>query len=211
MNKSLRTTGRFSSKPRGIRQVSMRMVLAVSLLSILSAAWGDAPPNVGIQGVINHGTCMDAYEMDDEQAVFPNGTLLVPGTPQPHNFDGNTFTGIPDKDWVRFQAAAGGVYTVTTSNLSAQADTAIKLYDANGDPVLFSSGSPVEKDAVGQGVGEQLVWAAPSAASGWYYLVVYYGSQSTGAFENCATTEVRYTLTLQGPTTQYLYLPLIMR
>jgi len=203
MNKNLRTTERFSPRARGIWRTSTRVMLAISLLSILSAAWGEPGPNdgVGILGTITH-VCQDAYETDDESA---NAGTLTAGSPQDHSFDGDTFMGVSDKDWVKFQVTSSGVYTLTASSLSAQADTAIALYS---DP--YGAALAGNDDAGGAlGKGSQIVWSAPN--TGWYYLEVYYGSQSTAAFEDCGGTLVQYRLSLEAPTTKFLYLPIIMR
>jgi hypothetical protein len=182
------------------------MALALSLLSITASTWASPlpPEHVGIQGVINHA-CQDVYEVDD--TATNAGTLAIE-TPQVHNFDSNSLTGIADKDWVKFQLAPGKVYTLTTSNLSSQTDTAIALY---ADPA--STAVTSNDDGGGAlGKGSQIVWTVPNTASGAYYLAV---TNSTGnsstAYEDCAGTEVRYTLTLQGPTITYLYLPFISR
>ena len=91
-------------------------------------------------------------------------------------------------------------------------DTVLKLYDMNGSPVL-SGTVPVENDDSGAAdFGSRIVWSSGNA-SGPYYVLVENKTRSTVAYEDCAATEVRYTLTLESqlPTGATLYLPLIMR
>ena len=213
MNKSLRPSERFSPRARGLWRVSTTILAAIGLMSLWATAWDQPPPpdGIGIQGVINH-VCLtsDAYELDD---VRGDAKILTAGASQQHSFDGNTFTGVADKDWVRFEVAPGGVYTVTTSGLSALADTSIKLFDANGDPVS-SSGMAVENDDAGGalGKGSQIVWTAPSTVSGWYSVAVTNSPKNTSpAFEDCAGTEVRYMLSLENKEPYFLYLPLVIK
>jgi len=199
MNNSTRIT---RPVPRARRTTLLRIgatvLLAASWMGVALAVWAQPlPPNV-IDGVINH-MCPDAYETDDEPTSA--GTLSV-GTPELRNFDGNTFTGIADKDWARFQVVQRGVYTLTTSNLSAQTDTVLALHDANG--ILVA-----ENDNSGGGPSSRIVWSAPTTASGWYYLSVY--PTGTTPYANCAGVVVSYTLSLDSKVPQFIFAPLIAR
>ena len=194
---------------RHLLRLGATLLLAAGLSSaVLAAGAKPLPPDDGsngILGVVNHA-CPDAY--DDEVPVgeptddlVENASTLVAGAPQSHNFDGNTLLGVADKDWARFEVVRTGVYTLTTSNLSAETDTAIELYDAVGSLVAAND------NAVG--LASQIVWTAPETASGWYYLSVF----PTGAtpYANCAGTAVSYTLSLDSTVPEFLLLPLVMR
>ncbi len=201
MNNSFRITARWL-------RIGFTLLLAIGLLSAVSTVWARSVPSQDpdvANGVVNHA-CPDAYEVDD---LFANAQTLAVGAPQQHNFDGNTNTGIADKDWVRFQVTRLSVYTLTTSNLSAQTDTFIKLYDAGGNPV-YSNGVPVENDDSGAAdFGSQIVWTAPDTSSGWYYLLTQNSPKSSAAYANCAGTVVSYTLSLQSKVPFFLNLPIV--
>jgi len=189
---------------RSLLRLGATLLLAAGLSSaVLAAGAKPVPPDDGsngILGVVNHA-CPDAYDAgvptDD---LVENASTLVAGVPQSHNFDGNTLLGVADKDWARFEVVRTGVYTLTTSNLSAQTDTAIELYDA--------AGSLMDTNDNSAGLASQLVWTAPVTASGWYYISVF--PTGTTPYANCAGTAVSYTLSLDSRFSQ-LFLPLVMR
>jgi len=215
MNLRIRSAGVSRRPKHGLFRIGVAVtLLALSLMSARAVVWArPLPPEGGvIQGVINHA-CPDTYEIDDLQ-TSPQVAELSAGSPQARNFDGNTNTGIADKDWARIQVTPQGVYTVTTSNLSALTDTIIKLYDAGGNPV-FSGSAPVENDDWGAAdFGSQFVWTAPGSASGWYYVAILNSPKSSAAYSNCAPinpTVVSYTLSLSSRVPLLLYLPLVMR
>ena len=92
-----------------------------------------------------------------------------------------------DVDWFKFQATAGGKYTVATV-LGTLPDSILYLYDRNGTAVLASN------DDYGSSLASRIQWTAPS--TGTYYIVVAsYGNSYTGS----------YTLSMQaqnvGPAT----------
>ena len=190
---------------RHLLRLGATLLLAAGLSSaVLAAGAKPLPPDDGgngILGVVNHA-CPDAYDAgvptDD---LDENASTLVAGAPQSHNFDGNTLTGVADKDWARFEVVRTGVYTLTTSNLSAETDTAIELYDAVGSLVAAND------NAVG--LASQIVWTAPVTASGGYYLSVF--PTGTTPYANCAGTVVSYTLSLGSKEPVILFLPLVMR
>jgi uncharacterized repeat protein (TIGR01451 family) len=96
----------------------------------------------------------DAYEIDN---LYTQATEIpTDGTVQTH-----TFSTVADKDWVRFQAWAGVIYTLTTSHLSPDVDTVIELYDTDGTTLL------VENDDASRSESSRIAWKAP--ADGWYY------------------------------------------
>jgi hypothetical protein len=192
---------------RHLLRLGATLLLAAGLSSaVLAAGAKPLPPDDGsngILGVVNHA-CPDAY--DDEVPVgertddlVENASTLVAGASQLHNFDGNTLTGVADKDWARFEVVRTGVYTLTTSDLSAQTDTAIELVDATGSLVAENDNAA--------GLASQIVWTA--TASGGYYLSVF--PTGTTPYANCAGTVVSYTLSLDSKEPVFLLLPLVMR
>lgn len=91
--------------------------------------------------------CSDAYEPDDDFAsakqIKPNvaaqtHTLHAPG----------------DQDYVTWLAGVGGVYTITTYNLSAPVDTQIFLYDEAFGLLATND------DYAGGGVASQIIYTA---------------------------------------------------
>ena len=225
MNTPLRATRRMLSQAgqHGLR-LGLAALLAFSV-GVISVAWAQPSgpeTNTGIQGVVVHA-CPDgdAYDApasagtgdpagDDD--LLARAGMITAGTSQQRNFDGNLNTGIEDRDWVRFEVEPKSVYTLTTSSLSDLTDTVLKLYDMNGSPVL-SGTVPVENDDSGAAdFGSRIVWSSGNA-SGPYYVLVENKTRSTSAYDDCVSTEVRYTLTLESQlsTGATLYLPLIMR
>ncbi len=203
MNNSARITRRALRPARGthLLRIGAAALLAAGLLSAVLAVGAQTLPPHRPDGVVVHA-CPDAYEVDDEPT---NAGTLNAGASQPRNFDGNTNLGVADKDWVRFQVVRTGVYTLTTSNLSAQTDTVIALHDANGSLVM-------ENDNSGGGPGSQIVWSAPETASGWYYVSVY--PTGTTPYADCAgtvITVVSYTLSMNSKVPMFVLAPLIMR
>lgn len=194
---------------RRLLRLGATLLLAAGLSSaVLAAGAKPLPPDDGsngILGVVSHA-CPDAF--DDKLPVgestddlVENASTLVAGVLQSHNFDGNTLLGVADKDWARFEVVRTGVYTLTTSNLSAQTDTAIELYDAVGSLVAANDNAT--------GLASRIVWTAPETASGWYYLSVF--PTGTTPYANCAGTVVSYTLSLESREPVFLLLPLVMR
>jgi len=90
----------------------------------------------------------DEYEEDDTCA----DAVEIPsdGTHQTHNL-----CPVGDVDWVKFQATAGVTYTIEASNVGADAEIILWLYDECGGAPSF-------------GTGARIVWQAPQ--SGTYYV-----------------------------------------
>jgi len=202
MNNSARINRRIPPAVRGISLLRLGavVVLAIGLLSVVMAAGADP---LSPDGAVVHA-CPDTYDAvapkDDLQG---NAGALAAGAPQLHNFDGNTIVGVADKDWARFAAVQTAVYTLTTSNLSPQTDTAIELYNSNGDLLTSNDNAP------GLGLGSRIVWTAPVTGSGSYYLSVF--PTGTTPYANCAGTVVSYTLSMNSRVPQFLFLPLVIR
>ena len=206
MNNTARINRRVPRAARGISllRIGAVVVLAVRLLSVVLAVTADPLSPGGIDGAIVHGACPDAYDAgaptDD---LRENASLLIAGAPPLHNFDGNTLLGVADKDWARFTVVRTAVYTLTTSDLSAQTDTVIELYDFNGDRVTWSD------NAAGLGLGSRIVWTAPLTGSGLYYLSVF--PTGTTPYANCAGTVVSYTLSMNSKVPLFIFLPILTR
>jgi YVTN family beta-propeller protein len=116
--------------------------------------------------------CSDPYEPDNTPATARS--LPLDRSSQNHTFH---VTG--DEDWFRFQASAGTIYTVTTSNLLsavdplggiAHTDTIMFLYDSNSTSELARN-----DDYLPNNLASRIVWSAPH--SGWFYIRVmdFYG------------------------------------
>lgn len=187
-------------------RVSIILLLVIGLLGVTALAGAQSlPPNgvVSPNGVINHA-CPDSYEALSDDLMHTTGVTLTADAPQAHSFDGNTNTGISDKDWVRFQVVSMAVYTITTANVSPLADTELYLLDASGNTAAYNddSGAPDH--------GSQIVWQAPVSAAGQYYVMVRNNSQSSSAYADCAGTVVSYTLSLQSKTPSFMFLPIVL-
>lgn len=101
----------------------------------------------------------DAHEPDDSWETARWVTVNDPA--ETHNIHQ-----AGDHDWIKFDAQGGGDYVVQTSNLGANCDTWIDLYDTDGTTRLAYD------DDGGGGLSSRLAWTAPSA--GTYYVVVYH-------------------------------------
>jgi uncharacterized repeat protein (TIGR01451 family) len=105
----------------------------------------------------------DVYEPDD---VYANA-LLIPtdGTVRMRSFEV-----IADKDWMRFEALAGHVYTITTSRLGAAVDTVLSLYAKDGSTLLAENDDAAPDADVDNPNASRIVWTAPE--SGVYFVRV---------------------------------------
>lgn len=119
-----------------------------------------------------HQCAVDAYEDDDSAAA---ASPITVGQTQQRNHceDGS--------DWAVFTASAGQNYTITSSNVGANATTRLVLYDATGQNIVTFG----QQAQAGRG-SHIRNWTAP--ASGTYYIKV----ESTFAWG----PDSAYTLTL---------------
>ena len=96
---------------------------------------------------------MDIYG-DDNGPYEPNNMpsqateIIVDDPPQTHTFH---FPG--DEDWLRFDAVAGTIYQIETSNLADDTDTVLYLVDADANELI-------RDDDGGAGLGSQIRWLA---------------------------------------------------
>jgi uncharacterized protein YkwD len=132
-----------------------------SLYLPLVVQGGSSPPN------IDTPTCSDAHEPNDVPAA---GTSFAVGSTQSHAF---CVSG--DEDWIAFEATAGNLYRIETSNLASGADTVMELYDSNRETVLASN------DDGGDGLASLIEYPADQA--GTYYLKLHqYGNTGDPAY-----------------------------
>ncbi len=119
----------------------------------------------------------DAYEPDD--TCSDATTISTDGTKQTHNF-------VPynDQDWVKFTAVSGGVYTIETSELFANADTYLYLYDTDCVSLLSENDDYL-------GLESKIEWTATS--SGTYYVkIAPYGGYTS------VTSDTAYNVSVTG-------------
>ena len=117
----------------------------------------DVRYDVSILGEVDDDpTGGDAYEPDDGFATA--SVIEIDGTIQAHSFH------IPgDVDWVQFEAIAGVEYIIETSNLRGDADTILRLYEADGTTPITSNDDNI-------GFESRIEWTA--SGSGTYYVAV---------------------------------------
>jgi len=131
----------------------------------------------------------DVYEPDSNNTgarpITPNGPA------QTHNFHT-----AGDSDWVKFNAAIGKAYTITTSNLGSRTDTILFLFDTDGTTLIAFNDDYIEGS-----LASQIVWQA--TLNGTYYVTV--ASLNPNAF-GCNTN---YDLSINAPN--QVYLPLILK
>ena len=101
----------------------------------------------------------DGYEEDDDCADATE--ISTNGSHQLHNL-----CPVGDVDWVAFQATAGMTYTIEASNVGADAEVILSLYDACGGAPSF-------------GTGARIVWQAQESAT--YYVKVEHHDQTYGS------------------------------
>jgi hypothetical protein len=137
-------------------------------------------------GVINH-VCQDDHEVDD---TWGQAHAIESGVLQVHSFDSNPAFYAADKDFVWFDASAGGNITFTVV-LVTNTQTLLEIYDVQGTALNVTGTS-------------QLVWTP--ANSGHYYLSV----SPLGFTFGCADT-TGYHLLMEQAAGYELYLPLAVK
>ena len=120
--------------------------------------------------IVGPSVSADAYEPDNSAAQAQ--AIVVGGDAQTHNFH---VAG--DEDWVRFDAEAGEVHDIWTSNLCSQSDTYLYLYDRDGRTPITAN------DDGGEGLGSRIEWTAH--ASGTYFVRVRHYSAPRYGEETC--------------------------
>jgi uncharacterized repeat protein (TIGR01451 family) len=100
----------------------------------------------------------DPYEPDQ----YYTDAFEIPTTGQVYT---RAFNAPADKDWVKFYARTGQVYTITTAYVDADVDTVLQLYDLDGKTLLLSN-DDYEPDSR----SSRLQWTAPQ--DGWYFVRV---------------------------------------
>ena len=112
----------------------------------------------------------DSYEPDDTAAQAK--WITADGTRQTHNFHVGG-----DPDWVKVNLVAGTQYVFQTSNLGANCDTNLCLYDTDGSSLIVCD------DNGGGGGASRLAWI-PYMSSTYYLLVQHVSSSVSGSGTN---------------------------
>jgi hypothetical protein len=122
----------------------------------------------------------DDYEPDNTSSEAKE--IFTDGTIQEHNFHVGG-----DKDWVKFNAAAGMIYVIKTSNLGTNCDTVLCLYDTDGTTLIECN------DDYGS-LASRIEWQAPS--SGTYFAMVRHHNPTA----SCSNTNYDLSITESIPT-----------
>jgi hypothetical protein len=88
----------------------------------------------------------DTYEPDDS---IPGTTIVVGAAAQSHN---NHYA--DDMDAYTFNCTSGNQYTIQTSNLGANSDTVLRIYDSTGVQITYDDNSGAG------GKASKIVWTA---------------------------------------------------
>ena len=132
----------------------------------------------------------DDYEVDDS---CPQAQpIVVDGATQHHNFHRQN-----DEDWASFPVQAGGVYTMTTSNLAGVVDTQLWLYASDCTTLLaFNDGYLPDSFA------SQIVHTATKDGTLYVKVSEWQGRGECGCYDLAVVKEAR----------QYRsHLPLVIR
>lgn len=101
----------------------------------------------------------DVWEPDDALA---EATKIEPGSSQTHDLHTHG-----DRDYFRFQATRGHIYTIETLNLGPDVDTRIFLYDGDGDLLTHDD----DGRALEENRASRLVWTAERTST--HYVMVH--------------------------------------
>jgi len=137
----------------------------------------------------NRQACaLDLFENDDTPADA--SLIAVNGAAQKHTLEPPT-----DVDWVKFDATAGSVYTITTAALLGVTDTYMELYAPDGATKLADN-----DDMAPGNLASQIIWTAPADGRYFIYVRDYYQTGARGC--------LGYELSIQ--TRHTVYLPIIV-
>ncbi len=146
-----------------------------ALLAAASALYGGASAQyqatlnaaqaVGLNSAPSCGAAApsDSYEPDNSAAAAR--PITVNGVAQRHNFHT-----AGDQDWVTFNATAGTVYTIQTSELESNADTVLALFGNNGSLLL------AQNDDYGGALASRIMWTA-TANDSFHVRVTNFGGR----------------------------------
>ena len=124
----------------------------------------------------------DPWEPDD---TTDTASLLEPDSTQTHNLHR-----LGDRDYVRFEATRGYVYTIETANLGEDIDTRIFLYDGAGNLLTQND----DGRSLQEPWASRIVWTA-TKTSPHYVMVQDVGDDSAGpgtSYELRLWEEVRF-------------------
>lgn len=109
----------------------------------------------------------DPYETDNTFAQA-KVIILKDEYPQKHNFHESG-----DQDWVKFYGLGGKKYEIEASNVGADCDVVIELYDTDGESRLLRGNAELDG-------GTEKLTSGPLPADGIYYIKMYNDSADTG-------------------------------
>ncbi len=173
------------------KYVSVGLVILILVGTVGSSVWA-APPLpdklAGVDGV-SATPCPDPDPYEDDGGGERDDSFSTASSLTTAGQPGHTFDRYSDKDWVKFEAHPGFLYTIATENLSPPydpsgfyADTLLELYKSDGVTLIDQS------DDYGGTYASRITWQAPEA--GVYYVkVVNFNSSVYGC-------DVEYDLTL---------------
>ncbi len=157
-----------ATSPAGIRYTNFPTIFKqLKLFSVPVCALLLAACSSGGGGGVTPPPGPDGYEQDDS---FVDARSMAVNTSQRHNHYDDI------DDWIKFDAIAGYQYTISTSDLGAEADTTLGLFDSS----YIMEGWNDDIDYSGGNYASNLVWTAPS--TGTYYVDAggYWGGANTG-------------------------------
>jgi hypothetical protein len=140
--------------------------------------FGDISPEPGCEG--------DIYEDDD---IADDAGLFIVGTSQAHQFCDDAV------DWVKFEARADTVYTITTFSWGQRADTFLALFDTN----VYTRLAANDDYEGATDHSSRITWQAPT--NGVYYVRITNQGEMTGY-------HTEYDLLIEGTEPVIIYLPL---
>jgi uncharacterized repeat protein (TIGR01451 family) len=129
----------------------------------------------------------DIYEEDDTAV---QATWFIVGASQAHQFCDDAV------DWVKFEARADIIYTITTFSWGQRADTFLALFDTNVHTRLAANDD--YEGATDH--SSRIIWQAPT--NGVYYVRITNQGGMTG-------THTDYDLLIEGTEPLTIYLPLV--
>ena len=133
----------------------------------------------------------DQYEGDDAPSTAKSLAVGL-SNGQAHTFCDDA------GDWVRFNAQAGHVYTITTSSWGQRADTFLSLFDTDGRTLLVTN----DDYAGTTNYSSRITWKA--RATGTYYV----RTANRAGLAGCHT---EYEIWVEHLARSSIYIPIVMR
>jgi uncharacterized repeat protein (TIGR01451 family) len=148
------------------RKAMTILVLFVLVGGLIGDAWA-APPQPDDLGLLapSADPCPYADEYEDDGGSDRDDSFATASTLTTDGQPGHTFDRDKDKDWAKFEAQAGYLYTIATENLTPLADTVLELYGPDGVTLIEGN------DDGATTVASQIEWYARQ--SGTYFVKIY--------------------------------------